>query len=153
MLVFVENRLCEAQIPEIRETEEDKKLSDQELKKRNFKWALNNISGKNFFNTSIKQGIHVSRDGLSEWKNATKSRDQALSVRLLGVLLEVADYWKEGPHIPPDPNIEKVIYFRQGCKINDNMYTAVITVKAYKSQNYRKYYHHYLDDFLVEPKK
>jgi len=153
MLVFVEDRLYEAQMPEIRETGEERALSDQALKKRNFKWALNNISGKDFFNKSIQQAIHVSRDGLSEWKNATKSRDQALSVKLLGVLLEAADYWKEGPHIPADPNIEKVIYFRQGCTINGNMYTAVITVKVYKAQNYRKYYHHYLDDFLVEPKK
>ena len=153
MLMFVENRWRKDQIPEIWETEEDKNLSDRELKKINFKWALGNIRGKTFFNKSTKQGIHVSRDGLSEWKNATKSRDQALSVRLLSVLLEVADYWKEGPHIPHDPNIEKVLYFRRHCKINGKNYTIVITVKAYKSQNYRKYYHHYLDDFLTEPKK
>jgi len=153
MLRFVEDRLNETQIPEIWETDEDKKLSDQELKKRNFKWALDNLRGKFFFNRSIKQNINVSRDGISEWKITTKSRDQALSMRLLSTLLEIADFWKEGPHVPPDPNIEKVIYFRQHCKINGTDYTAVITVKAYKSQNYRKYYHHFLDDFLVEPKK
>ena len=143
----------EAQIPEIWETEEDKKLSDREIKEKNFKWALDNLRGKIFFNRSIKQDISVSRDGLSEWKNATKSRDQALSVRLLGVLLEVAGFWKEGHHIPPDPNIMKVVYFKQHCKINGKNYTAVITVKVYKSQNRHKYYHHYLDDFILELEK
>jgi len=92
MLRFVENKLEESSLPEIWETEEEKQLSDQELKNRNFKWALNN-------------------------------------------------------------NIEKVIYFRQHCRINGNNYTAVITVKVYASQNYHKYYHHYLDDFLLEPGK
>jgi len=152
MLGFVEGRLDETEIPEIRETDEDKKHSDQELKKSNFKWALANLRGKSFYNRSIKQDINISRDGISEWKNATKSREQALSVRLLGTLLGIADFWKEGPHVPPDPNIEKVIYFRQHCKINGKNYMAIITVKVYKSQDYRKYYHHFLDDFLVEPK-
>ena len=30
---------------------------------------------------------------------------------------------------------------------------GVITVKVYTSQNYHKYYHHYLDDYSLEPKK
>jgi hypothetical protein len=153
MLVFVENNLNEGQIPEIRETSEDKKLSDRELKNRNFTWALQNLRGKTFVNKSIKTGIHVSRDGLGEWKTVTKSRDQALSVKILGVLLEIAAYWKEEAPKKHDPNIEKVVYFRQHCKINGNDYTAVITVKVYKSQGIHKYYHHYLDDFLLDPEK
>ena len=46
-----------------------------------------------------------------------------------------------------DPNIQKVLYFRQDCRINGKMYIAIITVKVYKSKNYHKYYHHYLDDY------
>jgi len=150
MLIFVENRLNEGQIPEIWETEEDKKLSDQELKKKNFRWALNNIQGKSFFNNSIKQNISIARDGLGEWKSTTKSREQALSIRILDVMLKVATYWKEKPHVPPDPNVEKVLYFRQYCRVNGNDYTAIITVKVYKSQGRHKYYHHYLDDFSLD---
>ena len=138
---------------EIEETEEEKELSVRELKKQNFAWALRYFRGKSFVNKSINEAITVTRDGLGEWKTTTKSRDQAISVRLLGILLEVAGFWKESPHIPPDPNIEKVLYFRQHCKINGKNYTAVITVKVYKAQNRRKYYHHYLDDFSVEPKQ
>jgi hypothetical protein len=153
MLVSVESNQKETGIPEIGETEEEKALSARELRNLNFAWALKHLRGKSFINQSINEAITVSRDGLGEWKNATKSREQALSVKLLGTLLEVAEYWKEGPHIPPDPNIEKVIYFKQHCKINGKNYIAVITVKVYKSQNYRKYYHHYLDDFVLEPEK
>jgi hypothetical protein len=143
----------EGLLPEIWETEVEKSLSDRELKNRNFAWALQNLRGRVFFNKSIKTGIHVSRDGLGEWKTATKSREQILSIKILDVLLEIASYWKEGPHIPSDPNIEKVVYFRQHCRINGKDYTAVITAKVYISQGYHKYYHHYLDDFLLELKK
>ena len=153
MLVFVEDRLNEGQIPEIGETDEEKNLTDQELKKKNFKWALDNIQGESFFNNSIKQSISISRDGLGEWKSTTKSREQALSIRILDVLLKVAVYWKQKPHVPPDPNIEKVLYFKQHCKVNGKDYTAVITVKVYKSQGRHKYYHHYLDDFLLDTEK
>jgi hypothetical protein len=121
------------------------------LKNRNFVRALQNFRGKTFVNRSIKTGIRVSRDGLGEWKTATKSREQILSIKILDALLEAAVCRKEKPHTPPDPSIEKVIYFRQHCKINGRDYTAVLTVKVYKSQNLHKYYHHYLDDFVLNP--
>jgi len=149
----LENKTAGSNIPEIGETEEDKKISAQELKKINFKWALDNIRGKKFFNNSIKQNISIARDGLGEWKSATKSREQALSIKILDDLLKIAVYWKEKPHKPPDPNIEKVIYFKQHCRVNGNDYTAVITVKVYKSEGLHKYYHHYLDDFILEHEK
>ena len=145
--------LSEAHIPEIGETEEERQYLDRELKNINFSWALQNLRGKTFLNKSIQKCIRISRDGLGEWKSATKSRDQILSIKILGNLLEIAGYWKEGPHLPPDPNIEKVVYFRQPCRINGHNYTAIITVKVYKSQNDHKYYHHYLDDFILEPPK
>ena len=150
MLVIVENRLDEAQTLEIWETEEERRLSDRELKNRNFSWALQNLRGKTFINKSIRKGIRVSRDGLGEWKTVTKSRDQALSVKILDIMLENADFWKEEPPKKPDPNIIKIVYLRQHCRINGNDYRANITVKVYKSQNDHKYYHHYLDDFILE---
>ena len=150
MLVFMENGSDEAQIPEIWETEEERQHSDRELRNRNFLWALQNFRGKTFLNKSINKSIHVSREGLGEWKTVTKSRDQALSIKILDVMLETAVFWREEPPKKPDPNILKVIYFRQHCRINGNNYTAIITVKVYKSQDYHKYYHHYLDDFSLE---
>jgi hypothetical protein len=153
MLTLVETALDEAQVPEIWETGEDKKLSSRELRDNNFKWALNTFRGKRFVNKSINQSISVSRDGICEWKTVTKSREQALSVRMLDLLLENGTFWKEEPPKYPDPNIEKVVYLKQHCKINGGDYTAIITVKVYKAEGRHKYYHHYLDDFLLEPEK
>jgi len=144
----------ETDIPEIWETEEEKKLSARELKKNNFFWALKHLRGHSFTNRSINEAITVSRDGLGEWKTVTKSRDQTVSIKILDKLLECALFWKEETPKNCDPNIEKIIYFRQECGINGNMYIAVITVKVYKSpKNYHKYYHHYLNDFVLEPEK
>jgi hypothetical protein len=138
-------------IPLIGETEDEKVLSVKELKDVCFTWALQHLRGKYFLNKSINKAIMVSRDGLGEWKTVTKSRDQAISIKTLGELLENATLWKEELPKNQDPNIEKVIYFRQDCKANNNMYTVIITVKVYVSQNYHKYYHHYLDDFTLDP--
>ena len=141
------------QVPEIWEDEEEAKLSVQGIKKLNFAWALENLRGKSFFNKSINKAIAISRDGLGEWKTVTKSREQAISVKILDKMLEIAVFWKECLPKNHDPNIEKIVYFRQDCRINGEMYTAIITVKVYKSQNYHKYYHHYLDDFALHIKK
>jgi hypothetical protein len=137
--------------PEIGETEEDKNRSASDLKKFYFSWALNRFRGKNFRNKSINQDISVSRDGLSEWKTKTKSRDQAISVQKLDVFLENGQFWKEEPDKNNDPNIKKIIYLRQRCKINGYDYCAVLTIKVYKYDNYHKYYHHYLDNVILEP--
>jgi hypothetical protein len=153
MLVFVENRLQEAQIPEIWESEEDKELPDRELKVVCFAFARNNFQGKSFKNRSINQDITVSRDGLGEWKTVTKSREQALSIKILDLLLENGTFLKEEKPKNADPNIEKVVYLRQRCRINDTEYQAVITVKVYRQDQYHKYYHHYLDDMEINPIK
>ena len=150
---FVKDKLEEAQIPEIWETVESERLSTQELKKLNFVWALKYLKGKLFVNKSISKAIAVSRDGLGKWKTVTRSREQAISIKLLDKLLENATFWKEVPLKKHDPNIEKVIYFRLNCRINGKNYTAIITVIVYKSQNYHKYYHHYLDDFVSDSLK
>ena len=140
------------QLPEIRETDEEKKLTIGELKKINFLWALNNLRGKSFFNKSTNREISISRDGLGEWKTKTKSKEQVISIKILGQLLENAVLKNRKQHIPVDSNIIEVLYFWQDCKVNDKMYTAVITVKAIKLEKRYKYYHHFLDDYKLNPK-
>jgi hypothetical protein len=146
MLVFVEESLNGAKIPEIWETGEEKGLSVRELKNLNFAWALKQLRGKFFVNKAINEAVAVSRDGLGEWKTNTKSREQAISIRILGQLLTNAAFWKKKDHVPPDPNIKEVVYLRQDCMVNGKRYTAVFTVKVYKAGNRHKYHHHYLDD-------
>ena len=141
-----------AQLPEIWENDNES-LSIRELKNLNFSWALKYLRGKSFINKSVNKAITVSRDGLGEWKTVTKSWEQTASIKIFDKLLENAVFWKQEPPKNNDPNIEKVLYFLQDCRINGKMYTAVITVKVYKSNNYHKYYHHYLDDFMMPLKK
>jgi hypothetical protein len=140
---------------EISEAGYEKDLSIRELKRTNFLWALKYLRGKSFHNKSINKEITVSRRGLGEWKTVTKSREQAISIKILGKILENAIFWKKEKPKDHNPNIGEIIYFQQNCKINNKMYIAIITVKAYKSQNYHIYYHHYLDldDFILSPKK
>jgi len=106
MLMFVENQLQETQIPEIWETEEEKKLSDRNLKNKCFDFARQHFQGKKFKNKSIQKDIAVSRDGLSEWKTVTKSRDQAISIKILDSLMKSGTFWKEEPSKHHDPNAE-----------------------------------------------
>jgi len=54
------------------------------------------------------------------------------------------------PHKPPNPNIMEVLYLNHNCKINGKMFTAEITVKVYKSQKFYKYYHYYLNDYILK---
>jgi hypothetical protein len=146
MLFFMGNPLHEGQIPQIWETEDEKCLSTKELKELCFAFVRQHFQGKIFTNKSINKPISVSRDGLEKWETVTKSRDQMLSVKILDSLLQNSSYWKEEPPQNNDPNLEKVIYLRQNCRINGNAYQAIITIKVYKANNYHKYYHYYLDD-------
>jgi hypothetical protein len=149
----VEDKVQEAQVPEIWETEEEKALSDKELKAHCFNFAHQRFQGKVFNNKSIQKAVAVSRDGIGEWKTVSKSRDQILSIKILNGLLENGMLWKEEPPKNRDLSIEKVIYLRQRCRVNGTEYRAIITVKVYKAQDYHKYYHHYLDDVALDPVK
>ena len=108
MLIFVEEKFYEAQTLEIWETEEEKNLSIHDLKNRLFEWALSKFRGKDFYNKSINQKIHVSRAGLGKWKTETKSHDQAASIKILDSILKEASYWKEAPALSARSRYHKV---------------------------------------------
>jgi hypothetical protein len=151
MLRFVEDQLQEAQIPEIWETEKEEKLSDYDLRRLCFDFARQHFQGKSFKNRSIGESITVSRDGLGEWRTKTKSREQLISIKILDALLINCIYWYDREDTEKNPNVDKYAYFRQQCRVNGKNYTAIITIKIYKADSYHKYYHHYLDDVVVDP--
>jgi hypothetical protein len=153
MVRFMADCLQEGQIPEIWETGEEKCLSDRDLKRVCFEFARKHFQGKSFRNRSIHQDIAVSRDGLGEWRTKTKTRDQALSVKILDALLMHGVHWRDGEDLGRDPNLEKYVYFKQPCRVNGANYTAILTIRVYKAGGYHKYYHHYLDDAAIGPKE
>ncbi|GHU18631.1 hypothetical protein FACS1894163_10840 [Spirochaetia bacterium] len=59
-------------------------MSDPDLKKECFKYARQSFQGKRFTNKETGREIIVSKDGLEEWKNKSKSREQILSIKNYG---------------------------------------------------------------------
>jgi len=134
----------------IAETEREKALSFHDLKRECYGYAREHFQGRKFTNKASGREIIVSKDGLGEWKSKSKSREQALSIKILNRLLENGAFSHDAQDKLGRKNIEKVSYFASACEINGQEYTAVITIR--RIMNYGdKYYHHYLDGIKIEP--
>ena len=125
------------------ENDHEKRLTDRELKKECFLYARENFQGKLFKNAYTGRDILVSRDGLDEWYNKTKSRDQALSIKRLDKLLENGRLSDRSDDNYKRQYVEGFIYLSASCKVSGTDYNAVITVKQTKD-NPDKFYHYYL---------
>jgi hypothetical protein len=132
------------------ENDEEKQLSNADLKKECFNFARKNFQGKKFTNRETGWEIIVSKDGLGEWKTKAKSREQALSIKILDTLLENAAFSHSEPDKLNRKNIAGISYFNYRCSINGQVYNAVITIRNIKNYGY-KYYHHYLEDIKIGP--
>jgi hypothetical protein len=133
------------------ETDEEKQLSDVELRKKCFDYVRQHFQGKEFTNRATGRKIAVSREGIGEWKMKSKTREQVLSIKILDKLLENAAHDHDAPDKQGRSNIEKFSYFKQLCAINGTPFTAIISIK--KTLPYGdKYYHHYLEDTKIEPR-
>jgi len=132
------------------ETEYERKLTDRELKKKCFMYARENYQGKYFNNTDTGLNILVSRDGLDEWYNKTKSRDQALSIKKLDKLLENSMLISLSDDNYKRQYVEGFIYLSASCMVNNSDYNAIITIKQTKG-NPNKFYHYYLQSIKIEP--
>jgi hypothetical protein len=135
----------------INETDTEKNLPDQELKKVCFEYARNEFQGKKFTNHDTGREIIVSKDGIGEWKTKSKSREQTLSIKILDKLLENSLHTHDVSDKQNRKNIEKISYFSGICIINDKEYNAIITIRRIKNYG-DKYYHHYLEDIKIEPR-
>jgi hypothetical protein len=133
------------------ETDHEKGLSNKELKKECFLYARKKFQGKFFKNTDIGRDILVSRNGLDEWYNKTKSRDQALSIKGLDKLLENGKFINRSDDNYKRQYVEGFIYLSASCTVNGTDYNAVITVKQTKG-NPDKFYHYYLQGIKIEPR-
>jgi hypothetical protein len=133
------------------ENEHEKRLTDRELKKECFRHAREMFQGKYFNNIDTARDILVSRDGLDEWYNKTKSRDQALSIKNLDKLLEQGKKINQSGDKYQRQYVEGFSYLSAPCIVNGRDYTAVITVKQTKN-NPDKFYHYYLQGIKIEPR-
>ena len=133
------------------ETDHEKELSNKELKRECFLYAREKFQGKFFKNADIERDILVSRNGLDEWYNKTKSRDQTLSIKGLDKLLEDGKFIERSDDNYKRQYVEGFIYLSASCTVNGTDYNAVITVKQTKG-NPDKFYHYYLKSIKIEPR-
>ena len=132
------------------ETDREKGLTDRELKRECFLYARKNFQGRLFKNTYTDRDISVSRDGLDEWYNKTKSRVQALSIKRLDSLLENGKLIDQTSDNYKRQYVEGFIYLSASCGVNGTNYNAVIIVKQTKG-NPDKFYYYYLQGIKIEP--
>ncbi|MDR1444933.1 MAG: hypothetical protein LBI94_08650 [Treponema sp.] len=133
------------------ETDVERKLSLNDLRKECLRYVREHFQGKAFTNKSTGREIKVSREGIGEWKMKSKTREQIVSIKILDQLLENSTFDHDFPDEKGRQNIENFSYFTSRCMVNETPYMAIITVKTTKPYG-DKYYHHYLDDIKIEPR-
>jgi hypothetical protein len=134
----------------IKETEAEKALPDRELKAACLTFARANFQGRIFTNQETGRPIIVSSDGIGEWRNKTKSREQILSIKILDKLLENGHFDHDAPDEAGRPEIEGFSYYKTLCIINNTPFNAIISIRRVKNYG-DKYYHHYLEDVQFTP--
>jgi hypothetical protein len=134
----------------VTESDEEKGLSFHELKKHCFRYARQNFQGKKYLNGNTGREILVSRDGLDEWYSKTKSREQALSLKILDDLLVSSELTKPDEDRKGREDIQSMDHFSRTCIVNGKPYEAKITIRTTKEHG-DKYYHHFLADIKIEP--
>jgi len=124
------------QIPEIWETEEDKKLSVGNLKHKYFVFARSRFLRNPpviVVNKNTKWSIELSRRVISEWRIKSRTRERIISIQLLDTMIENAKFMKTTEDTKNTNGIESVSYFDNRCYINGKLFKINITVKKQKS--------------------
>ena len=127
-----------SQIPEIWETEEDKKLPDGNLKHKYFIFAKSRFVRNPSAVVKNKDTgwlIELSRRVISEWRIKSRTRERILSIQLLDTMIEGAKFLKTDKDTKNTYGIDSVSYFENQCYINGNLFKINITVKKQKSLN------------------
>jgi hypothetical protein len=135
---------------DITETDYEKALTDRELKKECFLYARGNFQGKIFKNADTGRNILVSRDGLDKWNNATKSREQSISIKKLDIILENSRKIDSESDRKNRHTVDGYTYFSSNMNINGKPYKVVLLTRETHGKN-SKYYYHYLEDIKIEP--
>ena len=133
----------ETQLLEIWETEEDKKLSIDELRRYYKEYARNNLRQRPYLNKDTGWKIRVSAKGIGEIKKFRK-REHIILVRILDIMLENSILYATVPDDKNTPCIENVYYFDYKCLVNGKAYTVTIIVKKTASDDVRFFYYYKL---------
>ncbi|MDR2576140.1 MAG: hypothetical protein LBC52_06835 [Treponema sp.] len=153
MLIFEESSLNEGQIPEIRETEEEKQLTVAVLKKKYIAFARSRFIHNppmTVLNRDTNWLIELSNRVINEWWGKSRTRERILSIQLLDVMIEGAKFLKTVDDTKKTPGIENVSYFENLCKINGKLFRINITVKKMLDKNRRFAYYYAATNFEAQ---
>ena len=93
-------------------------------------------------NKDTKWSIVISNRVINEWWGKSRTRERILSIQLLDVMIEGAQYLNTTDDNKKTPGIENVSYFENFCKINGRLFRINITVKKMFDKNrYFVYYY------------
>jgi hypothetical protein len=134
----METALKDVPTPAIGETEEDKKLSDGDLKNKYVIYARDRFIRNPpvvVLNKDKNWPIELSRRVISEWRIKSRTRERILSIQLLDTMIEGARFLKTVKDTKSTHGIDSVSYFENRCSINGNLFKINITVKKQKLPN------------------
>jgi len=135
----------EGTIPEIWETEEEKKLSVIALKKKYIAYARSQFVDNppiSVLNKDTGWHIEISNRVINEWWGKSRTRERILAIQLLVKMIEEAQFIKTVGDTKMTPGIENVSYFENSCKINGKPYKIKIAVKKMLGKNRRFVYYY-----------
>ena len=139
----METTLKDTQIPEIWETEEDKKLSIDGLRRFYKEFALKNFRHSPYTNKNTGWKIRVSAQGIGEIRKFRK-REHIILVRSLDTMLENSIFFETVEDEKNTPGIENISYFDYKCKINGKAYTVRLILKKALGDDVRFFYYYKL---------
>ena len=137
------NVLQETQIPEIWETEEEKKFSIDGLRRIYKEFAKEKLRRRSYTNKHTGWKIRVSAQGIGEIRKFRK-REHIILVRILDTMLENSILSETVPDYKNTPGIENVNYFDYVCKINGKTYSVRLTVKKTLNDDEMIFYYYKL---------
>jgi len=139
----METRLHEAQIPEIWETDDDKRLDIKELKEKYTKYAHDYFIKDPplvLINKNTKWNIEVTTRVIKEWWKKSRTRSRIIAIQLLDVMIETSRLVKTEKDTKNTRGIENVSDFENNCKIDGKPYKVHIIVKKQPDRRFVYYY-------------
>ena len=139
----MEKHLHEAQIPEIWETEEDKKLGVKQLKSKYTEYAYKNFIKETplvLLNCNTKWKIEVTTRVVKEWWKKSRTRPRIIAIQLLDTMIETALLVNTEKDLKNTPGIESVSEFENHCRIDGKDYKIRIIVKKQPNRHFAYYY-------------
>jgi len=143
MFVLVVDRLNGANIHEIWETEDEKKLSVKKLKEKYTAYAKSCFIKQPSLvvqNMETEWDIEVSSKVIKEWWKKSRTRPRIIAIQLLNSMIETAALIETTKDTKHTPGIESVSEFSNYCKINGELHNIRIIIKKQLKRRFAYYY-------------